>query len=60
MLPSGPGVTIDGGTVESPVLLRLGKKQGNKRAVKNDPANPTTFNDVYWVRGQRRWSEEAA
>lgn len=42
------GVTIDGGTMESPVLLRVGKKKGDKRAVKHHRANPTTLSDVYF------------
>ncbi|XVS61157.1 hypothetical protein ACQPYE_22935 [Actinosynnema sp. CA-299493] len=39
------GVTIDAGTELSPVLLRVGKKHGNRPA---DPANPTTLSDVYF------------
>jgi hypothetical protein len=42
------GVTIDAGTVESPVLLQVGKKNGNSSPKKNDPANPTTLSDVYF------------
>ena len=42
------GVTIDGGTVNSPVLLQVGTKNGNNGAKKNDPANPTTLSDVYF------------
>ncbi|WP_422391303.1 adenylyl cyclase [Arthrobacter sp. N1] len=42
------GVTIDGGTVNSPVLLQIGTKNGNNGATKNDPANPTTLSDVYF------------
>ncbi|WP_241743296.1 adenylyl cyclase [Arthrobacter bussei] len=42
------GVTIDGGTVNSPVLLQIGTKNGNNGAKKNDPANPTTLSDVYF------------
>ena len=42
------GVTIDAGTVESPVLLQVGKKNGNNSPKKNDPANPTTLSDVYF------------
>jgi hypothetical protein len=42
------GVSIDAGTVESPVLLRVGTKNGNSGAKKNDPANPTTLSDVYF------------
>jgi hypothetical protein len=39
------GVTIDAGTVESPVLLQVGTK-----ATKNssDPSDPTTLSDVYF------------
>ena len=42
------GVTIDAGTVESPVLLEVGKKNGNQSPKKNDPSNPTTLSDVYF------------
>ena len=42
------GVTIDAGTVESPVLLQVGKKNGNSSPWKNDSANPTTLSDVYF------------
>jgi hypothetical protein len=42
------GVTIDAGTVESPVLLRVGTKNGNSSPKKSDPANPTTLSDVYF------------
>lgn len=42
------GVTIDAGTVESPVLLQVGKKNGNNSPRKNDPSNPTTLSDVYF------------
>ncbi len=42
------GLTIDGGTVNSPVLLQVGTKNGNNGAKKNDPANPTTLSDVYF------------
>lgn len=42
------GVTIDAGTEESPVLLKVGTKNGNKGANKSDPANPTTLSDVYF------------
>jgi hypothetical protein len=42
------GVTIDGGAVESPVLLRVGTKNGNEGAVKDRPDDPTTLNDVYF------------
>lgn len=40
------GVTIDAGTVESPVLLQIGKKP--KKSSKSDPSNPTTLSDVYF------------
>ena len=42
------GVTIDGGTVNSPVLLQVGTKNGNNGAKHSDPANPTTLSDVYF------------
>jgi hypothetical protein len=42
------GVTIDAGAVESPVLLEVGKKNGNKGSKKNDASNPTTLSDVYF------------
>ncbi|TKV28608.1 adenylyl cyclase [Arthrobacter sp. NamB2] len=42
------GVTIDGGTVNSPVLLQVGTKNGNNGAKHNNPANPTTLSDVYF------------
>ena len=42
------GVTIDAGTVKSPVLLRVGKKNGNNSPKKGDPTNPTTLSDVYF------------
>ena len=40
------GVTVDAGTVESPVLLQVGKPHGTGGA--SDPANPTTLSDVYF------------
>ena len=40
------GVTIDAGTVESPMLLQVGKKP--KKNGKSDPSNPTTLSDVYF------------
>ena len=40
------GVTIDAGTVESPILLQVGKKA--KKSSKSDPSNPTTLSDVYF------------
>jgi hypothetical protein len=42
------GVTIDAGTVESPVLLQVGKKNGNNSPKKHDASNPTTLSDVYF------------
>ena len=42
------GVTIDAGSVESPVLLQVGKKNGNNGVPHVDPANPTTLSDVYF------------
>ena len=42
------GVTIDAGTVESPVLLEVGKRNGNQSSKKSDPSNPTTLSDVYF------------
>jgi hypothetical protein len=42
------GVTIDAGPVESPVLLQVGKKNGNSSPKKNDASNPTTLSDVYF------------
>ncbi|MHA7154738.1 adenylyl cyclase [Arthrobacter sp. TMN-50] len=42
------GVTIDGGEVNSPLLLQIGTKNGNNSATKNDPLNPTTLSDVYF------------
>jgi hypothetical protein len=39
------GVTIDAGSVESPVLLQIGKIKNNS---KSDPSNPTTLSDVYF------------
>jgi hypothetical protein len=42
------GVTIDAGTVESPVLLQVGKRMGNISSKKSDPSDPTTLSDVYF------------
>lgn len=42
------GVTIDAGTIESPVLLQLGNPHGNYRSGKSHPGNPTTLSDVYF------------
>ncbi len=41
------GVTIDAGTVESPVLMQVGKP-GAGQAAKVDPADPITLSDVYF------------
>jgi hypothetical protein len=40
------GITIDAGTVESPVLLQIGKKVKNNS--KSSSSNPTTLSDVYF------------
>jgi hypothetical protein len=42
------GVTIDAGTVKSPVLLQVGKRKGNSSSKKSNPTNPTTLSDVYF------------
>ena len=42
------GVTIDAGTVKSPVLLQVGKRKGNSGSNKSNPTNPTTLSDVYF------------
>ena len=42
------GVTIDAGSVESPVLLQVGNRLGEKGTRRADPANPTTLSDVYF------------
>ncbi len=42
------GVTIDAGSVASPALLQVGKRNGNSSPKKNDPSNPTTLSDVYF------------
>jgi hypothetical protein len=42
------GVTIDAGTVESPVLLQVGKRMGTIGSKKGDPSDPTTLSDVYF------------
>jgi hypothetical protein len=39
------GVTIDAGLAESPVLLRVGKKNGHGHST---PRNPATLSDVYF------------
>ncbi|HKH07945.1 MAG TPA: adenylyl cyclase, partial [Agromyces sp.] len=41
------GVTIDAGTVESPVLLQVGQP-GDGQSANADPANPITLADVYF------------
>jgi hypothetical protein len=43
------GMTVDAGTVESPVLLRVGTKNGNEGSrVRQSATNPTTLSDVYF------------
>ena len=42
------GVTIDAGTKESPVLLQVGKKNGNNGAKKSGAGDPTTLSDVFF------------
>ena len=42
------GVTIDAGTVVSPVLLQVGTKNGTNSPRQNDSSNPTTLSDVYF------------
>jgi hypothetical protein len=42
------GVTIDAGTVKSPVLLQIGKRNGHTNPKKSDPSDPTTVSDVYF------------
>jgi hypothetical protein len=42
------GVTIDAGAVSSPVLLRIGTRNGNHGSGKSDPRDPTTISDVYF------------
>ncbi|HEX4719125.1 MAG TPA: coagulation factor 5/8 type domain-containing protein [Thermoleophilaceae bacterium] len=42
------GVTVDAGPVESPVLLRVGKRQGHVNPKKSDASDPTTLSDVYF------------
>ena len=41
------GVSIDAGTVQSPVLLRVGSKHGHHRKSHGSASNPTTLSDVY-------------
>jgi hypothetical protein len=40
------GFTVDAGPVTSPVLVRIGKAQGHRRA--GDPRNPTALQDVFF------------
>jgi hypothetical protein len=42
------GVTIDAGDIESPVLLQVGRKNGNNGSKKTGASNPTTLSDVYF------------
>ena len=42
------GITIDAGEVNSPVLLRVGRKHGHHGGGRSDPRNPTTLSDVYF------------
>ena len=42
------GVTIDAGTQESPVLLQVGRDNGNHSPTASDRTNPTTLSDVYF------------
>lgn len=42
------GVTVDAGTVESPVLLQVGSPNGNNGSKKHGATNPTTLSDVYF------------
>ncbi len=42
------GVTIDAGSVESSVLLQVGKPRGYHRTRKSPRNNPTTLSDVYF------------
>jgi hypothetical protein len=42
------GVTIDAGTVESPVLLQVGADRPRNPAQGSTPANPLTLSDVYF------------
>lgn len=42
------GVTIDAGTVESPVLLQVGANTRNRRSDPAAAANPITLSDVYF------------
>jgi len=40
------GVTIDAGSVQSPVLLQVGRRHGHGRG--SDASDPTTLSDVYF------------
>ena len=42
------GLTIDAGEVSSPVLLRVGTKNGREAKNASDALNPTTLSDVYF------------
>jgi len=42
------GLTIDAGDVSSPVLLRIGTKNGREAAKASDALDPTTLSDVYF------------
>jgi hypothetical protein len=42
------GVTVDAGTVNSPVLLEVGKRHGHHGGGRTTPGNPTTLSDVYF------------
>ncbi|CAN5439301.1 discoidin domain-containing protein [soil metagenome] len=42
------GLTIDAGDVSSPVLLRVGTKNGREANSASDALNPTTLSDVYF------------
>jgi hypothetical protein len=42
------GVTVDAGPVESPELLRVGKRNGTTSPKKSDASDPTTLSDVYF------------
>jgi hypothetical protein len=42
------GVTVDAGTVQSPVLLQVGNRSGSAGSARTDPANPTTLADVFF------------
>ena len=42
------GVTIDAGTVKSPVLLQVGKRRGHGHSKQSRPSDPTTLSDVYF------------